>query len=309
MKKRIISLILSVTVLLVLLLVTIPAYATETNIFILEPSTETPSPGGTITYTLSLKNAKAITAFGFNIELPSCLSLDDKKVALNTDKFGATLEFVPENGYQVLWYSGNGEDFTSTDEVKILEFECTVSEDAQIGSEYKVTLTNILEAAGSGLQYAEISTEVYAAPHTLSIAEPVEEATVECIGNIDYEVNGQIITVDHEAPCKVGYLSGDKYVAVAATANGDGTYSFTVPDGITEALLVVNSDVNGDSLVTAADAQEIQRYAAALDSLISDAEISYWFFVTDVNGDGLLTAADAQEIQRYAAGLESELDS
>ena len=71
---------------------------------------------------------------------------------------------------------------------------------------------------------------------------------------------------------------------------------------------VMLGDVNGDELITAADAQEIQRYAASLSSALDEMATDEMLAVADINGDGIITAADAQEIQRYAASLSSALD-
>jgi hypothetical protein len=83
--------------------------------------------------------------------------------------------------------------------------------------------------------------------------------TVNCIGDIDYTVSGNVVTVDHEVACKVGYLSGGSYVAITATANGDGTYSFTAPAGVTEVLLVVKGDANGDANVNIVDKMTVAK--------------------------------------------------
>ena len=137
------------------------------------------------------------------------------------------------------------------------------------------------------------------------------------------------------------YKDGQAAAVQTATVTGNGTYSFdsveagtytikatcdgyeaysatiTVADSavthdiaiIKEASTGLKGDINGDGQRTAADAQEILRYAAALDSLITDAEIASWLKIADINGDGQLTAADAQEILRFAASLESALDA
>ena len=69
-------------------------------------------------------------------------------------------------------------------------------------------------------------------------------------------------------------------------------------------------DVNRDGVVTAADAQEIQRNASKLSSAYdTGSNKSYWILRADVNRDGKVTAADAQEIQRNAAKLSSAIDS
>ena len=69
-------------------------------------------------------------------------------------------------------------------------------------------------------------------------------------------------------------------------------------------------DVNRDGVLTAADAQEIQRKAAGLSSVFdADPNSAYCTLRADVNRDGVITAADAQEIQRKAAGLSSTIST
>ena len=111
--------------------------------------------------------------------------------------------------------------------------------------------------------------------------------TVNCISTISYTVSGSVVTVDHEAACKVGYLDGGEYKAVAAAANGDGTYSFTVPTGVTEVLLVVKGDVNGDGKSNSSDYGRLN--AAILEKISLTQEAS---FAADVNGDGKANSSD-----------------
>lgn len=92
-----------------------------------------------------------------------------------------------------------------------------------------------------------------------SVTVTEKNVSVEAIGNIDYTVSGQVVIVDHEVACKVGYLSGGSYVAITAVANGDGTYSFTAPAGVTEVLLVVKGDANGDTNVNIVDKMTVAK--------------------------------------------------
>lgn len=97
------------------------------------------------------------------------------------------------------------------------------------------------------------------------VAEPVDggstgvTVTPQCDALKDaYTVNGQTVTVTYSIPCRVGYLSGDKYVAVIPTQNGD-SYDFVVPDGVTEVILVVKGDVSGNGKVNYSDMMQLAK--------------------------------------------------
>ena len=109
-----------------------------------------------------------------------------------------------------------------------------------------------------------------------------------------YTVEGQVVTVTFASACKIGYwdATNNKYVAIAAVANPDGSYSFTIPAGITEVLLVVKGDANTDGSITMADAT---RTRAAYNSKITlNAEQQ---FAANVNTDDTVTIADATRIR------------
>ena len=96
------------------------------------------------------------------------------------------------------------------------------------------------------------------------------------------EIDGQIVTVTHTAPCKVGYLLDGAYVAVEAVANTDGSYSFTVPEGVTEVALVVKGDVNDDGKMNNTDKARLNAYLLNKNVVLSKANL----FASDVTGDG-----------------------
>ena len=91
--------------------------------------------------------------------------------------------------------------------------------------------------------------------HLLGALEP--SAGVEVSGATEkvenVEIEGQIVTVKNELPCKAAYFDGEKYVAITATANSDGTYSFEAPEDVTEVLLTVKGDKDGNGTVTMLD--------------------------------------------------------
>lgn len=101
-----------------------------------------------------------------------------------------------------------------------------------------------------------------------------------------YTVSGQTVTVTYSIPCRVGYLDGDKYVAITPTQNGD-SYDFVVPDGVTEVVAVVKGDVNGDGVISGNDVTIAN--AASLGKVKIDAQK---LFAADMNGDGALSGND-----------------
>lgn len=62
---------------------------------------------------------------------------------------------------------------------------------------------------------------------------------------------------------------------------------------------VMPGDVNGDSLITAADARLVLRYSAKIEELTADGLLA-----ADVNKDGVVNASDARYILRCSANLE-----
>jgi len=132
-------------------------------------------------------------------------------------------------------------------------------------------------------------------------AAPEEnDITVTPVGEIDYTVDGNEVTVEHEAACKVGYLNEDgKYVAVEGAKNEDGSYSFEVPEGVTEVTVVVAGDATtGDGKVDSADATLLAR------SVLPSTHPAYLeltpeqFFALDINGDGKIDSADTTLLSR-----------
>jgi len=115
----------------------------------------------------------------------------------------------------------------------------------------------------------------------------------------NYKVEEGVLTVTYSYACKVGYLNSDGgYTAIPATKNADKTYSYTLPDGVSDIVIVVKGDVNGDGLVNSADTTIINRsllqktHPAALDLEALPS------FGADINGDGKINSADTTLISR-----------
>ena len=112
-----------------------------------------------------------------------------------------------------------------------------------------------------------------------------------------YSVNGQTVTVTYDKPCKVGYLGSDgKYVAISAVASGS-SYTFTAPDGITEVILVIKGDLNGDGEIKKSD---ITRLNAAFLGKTSATAVQQ--FAGDIVEDGGIKKSDITRLNATFLG-------
>lgn len=112
-----------------------------------------------------------------------------------------------------------------------------------------------------------------------------------------YSVNGQTVAVTYDKPCKVGYLGSDgKYVAIPAVASGS-SYAFTAPDGVTEVVLVIKGDVNGDGEIKKSD---ITRLNAAFLGKTSATAVQQ--FAGDIVEDGGIKKSDITRLNATFLG-------
>lgn len=128
------------------------------------------------------------------------------------------------------------------------------------------------------------------------------DVTVVAIGkgaNIPaYTVDGHNVTVTYSLPCKVGYAEADgSYTAIAATDNGDGSYSYVVPETIDEVIVVVKGDATGDGLTKANDCARMNATVLGKTALTEEAR-----FAADVTGDGVLKANDCARLNATVLG-------
>jgi hypothetical protein len=127
--------------------------------------------------------------------------------------------------------------------------------------------------------------------------EAEKSVNVVAKGNIDYTVLGNIVIVENNLACKVGYISDGKYVNVSGTKNPDSTYSYTVPDGVTEVILLTKGDVDSNNEIDATDYLRIKGHF--LGSYNFDAVN---FFAGDVTNEGEIDATDYLRIKGHFLG-------
>jgi hypothetical protein len=124
-----------------------------------------------------------------------------------------------------------------------------------------------------------------------------KRVSVDKVGNteINYTVIGQTVTVTHEDACTVVYISDGEYVKLDAVVNGDGSYSFTAPENVTEVQLFVIGDYDGNGALTEEDATSLRNALLGKETLNNTPE-----FIYDVSGDGKVTALDLALISAAA---------
>ena len=179
MNKRITSILLCFVMLFSMLVSAVPAYAAPANppmVFIEADRTEA-NPGDTITYKFYLQQPDTMTAFAFNMVAPDGLTYVEGSGTLGSSAsaaWGSTFEWVPEADLQLQWYSSSGDDVTDTSKIELITIQFKVADDATIGAEYELSLTNMQLAAGSTQNYDDISATVEVSPAKVKIvAKPV----------------------------------------------------------------------------------------------------------------------------------------
>ena len=149
-----------------------------------------------------------------------------------------------------------------------------------------VTLVNEALLTVNG---AEAGTSGEANSVTVEIVPlPIQDITVILPSEnypVEYTVDGSVVTVTNEVPCKVGYLDeSGKYVAIEAVPveGEENTYTFTAPEGVTEVVLVIKGDANLDGEFTNYDVTIAK--AASLGRDVPFTELGE--FAADMSGDG-----------------------
>ena len=114
----------------------------------------------------------------------------------------------------------------------------------------------------------------------------------------EVEVYQQVVTVQHENVCVVIVKNENgEYEKLEATKNEDGSYSFEAPEYVTEVIVAVKGDYDGDGEVTQNDVSAMHS-----DLLNSNEYSDVDVVVYDVNGDGFINAADLARLYAILTG-------
>ena len=125
-----------------------------------------------------------------------------------------------------------------------------------------------------------------------------KDISVKVLGNIAYTVKGNVVTVTHEYVCSLRYLVDGSYVAIEAVANGDGSYTFTAPEGVSEVVLAVIGDMDVDGKVSISDVTVLLNFIGGKGEPAEGVE-------TDLDGEGGATISDVTLLLNVIGGKAS----
>lgn len=301
--RRVLSLLLTAAMVLSLLVV---AGADQQTVTL---KTAKSVNGNEVTYTFTLDAAgtKGVGALSFDVETTNLTfkaNSDTYNTVLDTT-FKPGVAGVQDGSYgfhtetnRFVAYGGDGaKDGTRLlkDSVQLVSLTYTIDDAAN----YSLEVTEF-KACYSGAE--AMTTNKYncvIAPITDS-----EGVTVTPQGTAledAYTVSGQTVTVTYNATCRVGYLQDGKYVTVPATQNGDA-YDYVVPEGVTDVIVVVKGDTDGNGRITNRDATLLRGIVLQKETAtLSAAEL----FAVDADGNGRITNRDATLIRGAALTKEA----
>ena len=112
------------------------------------------------------------------------------------------------------------------------------------------------------------------------------------------ETGEKTLTLASENACVAAYKDADgNYVALKAVANEDGSYSYVVPEEVTEVTVAVKGDLDGDGLINMKDLARLRH-----DMADGTGEDGLTGLIIDLDGDGIVNMKDMGLLRRYLAG-------
>lgn len=112
------------------------------------------------------------------------------------------------------------------------------------------------------------------------------------------ETGEKTLTLSSANACVAAYKDAEgNYVALKAVANADGSYSYVVPEGVTEVTVAVKGDLDGDGLINMKDLARLRH-----DMADGTGEDGLAKLVIDLDGDGQVNMKDLGMLRRYLAG-------
>ena len=183
-----------------------------------------------------------------------------------------------EDGFDYLYiYDGNGQQVGKYTGTELAGTTVTVPGD---------TVKIQINSDGSGSEWGFKVTGIRAEASAVVVNPIGGDNAPTC------RVDGQTLTVTCDRACVAAYKDADgNYVRLTPTANADGSYSYTLPEGVSEVTVAVRGDLDGDGRLTAKEARQVMTAVTRTDGL--DA---LQMLCADLNGDGKISAMEARQI-------------
>ena len=183
-----------------------------------------------------------------------------------------------EDGFDYLYiYDGNGQQVGKYTGTELAGTTVTVPGD---------TVKIQINSDGSGSEWGFKVTGIRAEASAVVVNPIGGDNAPTC------RVDGQTLTVTCDRACVAAYKDADgNYVRLTPTANADGSYSYTLPEGVSEVTVAVRGDLDGDGKLTAKEARRVMTAVTRADSLNT-----LQMLCADLNGDGKISAMEARQI-------------
>ena len=183
-----------------------------------------------------------------------------------------------EDGFDYLYiYDGNGQQVGKYTGTELAGTTVTVPGD---------TVKIQINSDGSGSEWGFKVTGIRAEASAVVVNPIGGDNAPAC------QVDGQMLTVTCDRACVAAYKDADgNYVRLIPTANANGSYSYTLPEGVAEVTVAVRGDLDGDGKLTAKEARRVMTAVTRADSL--DA---LQMLCADLNGDGKISAMEARQV-------------
>ena len=183
-----------------------------------------------------------------------------------------------EDGFDYLYiYDGNGQQIGKYTGTELAGTTVTVPGD---------TVKIQINSDGSGSEWGFKVTGIRAEASAVVVNPIGGDNAPTC------QVDGQTLTVTCDRACVAAYKDADgNYVRLIPTANANGSYSYTLPEGVAEVTVAVRGDLDGDGKLTAKEARRVMTAVTRADSL--DA---LQMLCADLNGDGKISAMEARQV-------------
>ena len=166
MKKRAISLLMTIIMILSSFAVAVPATAAEPTKLAVTANKTVVSPGETVSYTVSLGKVTWLGVLEFNLSVPKGMTIDSTSIVIpdglktTLDSDGDIVSPAAKNNW--CWsYSAQDTGYTGTEDLVLLTFNCKVDTDCAYGEkEVTVTVQDFCDNDVNALPYTVVPSKV-----------------------------------------------------------------------------------------------------------------------------------------------------
>ena len=227
MKKRVVSMLLALVMIVTMVVTSIPTLAATPVQLKVTADNAAPSPGDKVNFTVLLGSVANAGTLQFTLKIPTGLTIDDSSISIPDDlttvmdSDGAIVKPSSSNGYTWGWSAQNN-GYTGTSDLKLVGFSCTV--DDGITGEKSVTID-----VSAFTDNDELTPIEYAiTPATVNIAAAPATYTVTVNGGTGVTVNSTQTVNQGEAITDVVIEAWDDYYFPEGYGVNSGKFGINV---------------------------------------------------------------------------------